>query len=228
MAIVLALDVYGTIIDTAGVTEALKPLAGERAGAFARQWREKQLEYAFRRALMRNYRDFSVCTGQALDYTSQVFGVPLSSEDKHQLLEVYKRLPAFPDAIAGITALKDLPLKLFAFSNGRADDVAGLLDRARLLSCFDGMVSLSEAQTFKPDPGAYAYFHRHVGLQGGESWLVSSNPFDVIGAISAGMAGVWVKRSAEAVFDPWEIQPTLEVGCLEHLASFFRRRLAAG
>jgi 2-haloacid dehalogenase len=47
--------------------------------------------------------------------------------------------------------------------------------------------------------------------------LISGNPFDVIGAISAGMRGAWVKRSPQAVFDPWEIQPTLTVGSIVEL-----------
>jgi len=36
MALTLAFDVYGTLIDTTGVTVALQQHAGEQAGAFAR------------------------------------------------------------------------------------------------------------------------------------------------------------------------------------------------
>jgi 2-haloacid dehalogenase len=51
--------------------------------------------------------------------------------------------------------------------------------------------------------------------------LISGNPFDVIGAISAGMHGAWVKRNAQAVFDPWEIQPSLTVTSLVELFEAF-------
>jgi 2-haloacid dehalogenase len=44
-----------------------------------------------------------------------------------------------------------------------------------------------------------------------DAWLVSSNPFDVIGATSAGLQSAWVKRSSGAVFDPWGIEPTITV-----------------
>ena len=47
--------------------------------------------------------------------------------------------------------------------------------------------------------------------------MVSSNPFDVIGAISAGMHAAWVKRSPEAIFDPWGIEPTITVGGITDL-----------
>ncbi len=76
--IVLAFDVYGTLIDTAGVTEELRDIIGDRAPGFAQLWRDKQLEYSFRRALMQNYADFSVCTRQALEYTGKQLGVALS------------------------------------------------------------------------------------------------------------------------------------------------------
>jgi len=52
MTITLGFDVYGTLIDTAGVTAALKPFARELAPAFSNLWREKQLEYSFRRGLI--------------------------------------------------------------------------------------------------------------------------------------------------------------------------------
>ena len=50
-----------------------------------------------------------------------------------------------------------------------------------------------------------------------EAWLISGNPFDVIGAMAAGMRGVWVRRSADAVFDPWGMQPGLTVAGLTEI-----------
>ena len=49
-----------------------------------------------------------------------------------------------------------------------------------------------------------------------DAWLISGNPFDVIGAVSAGMKS-WVKRSDRAVFDPWGIEPTVTVDSLNEL-----------
>ena len=53
MPITLAFDVYGTLIDTHGVTVELEKHVGSSADGFSRMWREKQLEYSFRRGLMR-------------------------------------------------------------------------------------------------------------------------------------------------------------------------------
>ena len=53
---------------------------------------------------------------------------------------------------------------------------------------------------------------------GADAWLISSNPFDVIGAISSGMRAAWVQRSPEVLFDPWGIEPTITLSSLSDLA----------
>ena len=221
MSIILGFDVYGTLIDTGGITAALRPLVGARAPEFAKQWREKQLEYSFRRAMMRKYADFSVCTAQALEYISRVFKLTLPQSDYDRLLSLYKELPIFADVVPGLAALKQLPLRLFAFSNGRPDDIESLLRNAGIRNQFEGVVSLFDARTFKPDPAAYDFFRTTVKAQAHECWLVSSNPFDVIGAVSAGMKAAWVRRSEDAEFDPWEFQPTATVSGIGELAELF-------
>jgi len=61
----LAFDVYGTLIDPLGISKQLQEIIGEEAPAFTKSWREKQIEYLFRRALGKDYQPFSVCTAQA-------------------------------------------------------------------------------------------------------------------------------------------------------------------
>jgi 2-haloacid dehalogenase len=62
MKITLAFDVYGTLVDPSGMAKHLAHDLGAKAAEFADCWREKQLEYSFRRGLMQNYADFSICT----------------------------------------------------------------------------------------------------------------------------------------------------------------------
>ncbi len=84
-------------------------------------------------------------------------------------------------------------------------------------SFFVGVVSVDDLSTFKPDPAVYEYFLQRSGAGGSDAWLISSNPFDVIGAISSGMRAAWVQRSPDAVFDPWGIPPTLTVNSIPDL-----------
>ena len=219
MKTTLAFDVYGTLIDTHGVITALQAHLGPRAGDFSRAWRDKQLEYSFRRGLMQQYEPFSVCTSQALDHTCSRFGLNLSPENWKQLLDAYRTLPAFKDAGEGLARAREAGHRLFAFSNGSADAVEALLSQAGLRDFFLDVVSVDEMKSFKPNPGVYAHFLRRAGASGSDAWLISGNPFDVIGALSAGMRAAWVRRSPEALFDPWGIEPTLTVDSLSDLAT---------
>lgn len=201
---ILAFDVYGTLIDTNGVVIALRKMIGAQATVFSNEWRIKQLEYTFRRGLMQRYQDFSICTLDALNFTCMALKVDLSERDKQILLEAYRVLPVFPDVHEALQDLKSANYQLYAFSNGKADDVNLLLDHAGIRDYFVDIVSTDEIQTFKPDPAVYHHVLKRCHSAAETSWLISGNPFDVIGAKSAGLKGVWLQRTAAAVFDPWE------------------------
>ena len=203
----LAFDVYGTLIDPFGISQRLQSIAGDKTPAFAQTWRDKQIEYLFRRGLGRDYRPFSICTSQALDYTSLQLQVELPADDKEELLAQYRELPAYVEVADVLRQLKEAGCRNFAFSNGEPDDLAYLLAHANLDSALDGIVSVHDVQSFKPDPAVYEHFLKQTGATRQETWLVSGNPFDVIGASTAGWRTTWVKRNPDAVFDPWEIEP---------------------
>lgn len=219
MPATLAFDVYGTLVDTGGVIDALEAVAGDRAGEFSDTWRSKQLEYAFRRGLMRDYVDFSTCTRQALDYTCAVYGLDLKDRERGELMDVYTCLPAFTDVPGSLATLTEQGFRLYAFSNGSAGAVEQLLVNAGIRGHFLGVISVEAVQSFKPDPVVYEYFLRQSGALARESWLISGNPFDVLGAMNTGMNAAWLNRSGKAILDPWGIKPTLETRSLEALCT---------
>ena len=216
--ITLAFDVYGTLIDTNGVQVLLEKFIPGKAKAFSQTWRDKQLEYSFRRGHMQNYVSFAVCTSQALEFTCAFHKADLTDHQKEELMAIYALLPCFDDVKKALEKLNEKNFRIFAFSNGKKEAVEKLLVHAGISDLFLGVVSVDDIKTFKPSPGAYAHFLRESNTQGEEAWLISSNSFDVTGSISAGMKSVWVQRSSEAIFDPWEIKPTLTVNSLLELA----------
>lgn len=217
MATTLAFDVYGTLINTHGVLSALEELVSDHAKAFSNTWRDKQLEYSFRKGLMQNYETFTVCTSQALDYTCSYYRTNLSDDQKMELMSLYRVLPAFDDVKEGLTRLKGAGFMLYAFSNGATDALEVLLNNAGIRDLFLGVISVDDIKSFKPNPAVYSHFLRKSKATGGSAWLISSNPFDVIGAISAGMKSAWVRRSPESIFDPWGVEPTITVTSLREL-----------
>ena len=56
---------------------------------------------------------------------------------------------------------------------------------------FKALITVQEIEVFKPDKKAYEHLAKKVGKQQDlESiWLVTANPFDVVGARSAGIQG---------------------------------------
>ena len=215
----IGFDIYGTLVDPLEMNERLRPLVGEElADRFSELWRNKQIEYTFRRALMRRYEDFGVCTRQALVHTANVLSVGLTDEEQERLIEEYQNLRPFPDVIPGIEALKSKGHTLVAFSNGVEATARTLLDRAGVLEHLHDVISVDDVKTYKPDPEVYHYLARRLGTEPSEIWLVSSNPFDVIGAKAAGLMAAWIQRKPDARFDPWGIEPDLVAPDLEALA----------
>jgi 2-haloacid dehalogenase len=211
---VLAFDIYGTLIDPFSIESALEPIFGAKSREATELWRTKQLEYAIRRALMLRYVTFNVCTEQALTFTARRFGIVLSEQQRADLLARYRKLPAYPDVAS---ALAKLSSKLVAFSNGTDDAVRDLLEHSGILNRFADIVSVDGVHSFKPDPAVYDYLARRLAEPKDQIWLVSSNPFDVIGAKSAGLHAVWLKRDATRIFDPWEIEPDRTIHSLSEL-----------
>ncbi len=215
--VVLAFDVYGTLIDPFRMEEHLRSAFGERAREASELWRAKQIEYSFRRALMMKYRNFGECTGQALRFVTAQLGVSLSEESQAALLSKYRELPAYPDVSTALDALASRGFRIAACSNGTENAVRELLDHAGVIARFSKIVSVDPIRTFKPDPAVYEYLLGELRARRDMVWLISSNPFDVIGAKACGLRTVWVQRDAKRVFDPWEFEPDLVVHGLAEL-----------
>jgi 2-haloacid dehalogenase len=214
---VLAFDVYGTLIDPFHMEEHLRAVFGDKAKEASELWRSKQIEYSFRRALMKKYQSFDVCTADALRFVSAHLGISLSEEAQEYLLSKYLQLRAYPDVAAALGALASQGFTIAACTNGTESAVRGLLDHAGVLPYFSKIVSVDPIRTFKPDPEVYENLVAELHTRRDLLWLISSNPFDVIGARACGLRTAWVQRDPKRVFDPWEFKPDLVVRGLAEL-----------
>lgn len=216
-ATAIGFDVYGTLVDLLGIGEELRRFIGDDADRVAQLWRTTRLEYTWRRSLMGRYEPFSICTAQALDFAARSLGHRLAPEAMATLQEAYRRLPAFPDAATGLAQMRDAGHRMVAFSNGEAAFVRAVLTHAGILPLLADVVSVDEVKTYKPAPAVYRHLAARMGTAMTDTWLVSSNPFDVIGAKTAGLRAAWVRRNPGAIFDPWDIEPDLVVADLVEL-----------
>ena len=217
---VLAFDVYGTLIDPFRMEEHLRATFGDKAQVASELWRNKQLEYSFRRALMKKYRPFDACTADALRFVSAQLGIPLPEKDQEHLLSKYLELPTYPDVAGAIDELAAQGFTIAACSNGTERAVRASLGHAGILPRFSKIVSVDAIRTFKPDPAVYEYLVAELRARRETVWLISSNPFDVIGAKACGLRTAWVQRDPKRVFDPWEYEPDAVVHGLSELIRF--------
>lgn len=116
-------------------------------------------------------------------------------------MKAYDSLSTFPDVSPTMDGLANRDnVACFVFSNGTNSMVSNSVKNSPDLqphaSVFLDLITVEEAQVFKPAPDVYRHLASKVGMVGREDqiWLVSGNPFDVVGARSIGMQACWVDR----------------------------------
>ena len=214
----LALDMYGTLVDPIRIWKRLESyLPDEDALRVAEVWRQKQLEFTFRLTAMERYEDFKQVTRKALDYALAESRRELELDQKDALMTQYNDLERFDDVGSGLERLKEAGYTMVVFSNGTPQMLDTLMDAAGLRSYLESYVSVDDVKVYKPSPKVYQHVADQLDRAVGEVRLVSSNPFDVIGAEAAGMQTAWVNRSG-GLFDTLGPRPKVIVGTLTGLA----------
>ena len=133
------------------------------------------------------------------------------------ILAGFQGLPVHPDVPEGVRALRATGRRLVTLSNGATSVAEGLLDRAGLREEFEQVLSVEQAGVWKPAPGSYAYAARLCGVDPAQMLLVAVHPWDVDGAMRAGVAGCWINRSG-APYPSHCLEPTHTVAALPELA----------
>ena len=112
------------------------------------------------------------------------------------MLEAYNSLATFPDVAVALRNIgSDENIEAYIFTNGSKEMVTSSVTKSPGMgpyqNVFKELITVEEVHSFKPDRKVYEYFLRKVGKEDDVSsvWLVTSNPFDVVGAKTAGFNG---------------------------------------
>src|SRR6266704_7155077 len=178
----LAFDMYGTLVDPIRIWKQLEQYYPDDAQRIAEIWRQKQLEFTFRLTAMEQYEDFEQVTRKALDYALATTGHSLETQQKNSLMAQYNDLERFADVEPGLQRLKDAGYTMVVFSNGSPFMLTSIMHAAHLQPYFQGFVSVDEVKVYKPSPKVYRHVAERLGRAIENVRLISSNPFDVIGA----------------------------------------------
>lgn len=154
-------------------------------------------------------------------------------------MEAYDSLSTFPDVSPALQSLSSISsITAVVFSNGTTSMVSNSVHKSPDLSphasLFKDLVVVEEVKCFKPAPPVYEHLAKKMGKEGkmGEMWLVSGNPFDVVGARAVGMQAIWVDRSGGGWTDQLvqgEIGgPTAIVKSLEEVVEIVKKHAEGG
>jgi 2-haloacid dehalogenase len=217
MASVYVFDAYGTLFDVHAAIARHRAAAGTEAERFSEIWRTKQLEYTWTLTLAGRYVDFWALTERALNFAfARVPSVDPALKPK--LLEAYLVLDAFADARAALADLRGRGDRLAILSNGTPRMLASAVDAAGFSGLFDAVLSVDAVRLYKPRREVYALVTDALGVAPAEVIFVSSNRWDVMGAVAFGFKAFWVNR-ARMPDEYGDLAPLREIADLAALPS---------
>ena len=164
-------------------------------------------------------------------------GSPLKDEAIEKLMTAYDSLSTFSDVSETLeTIAKADWVTAAVFSNGTHEMVANSVyssaDLSPHASAFKKIITVDAVECFKPDPAVYYHLAQQFGKNTddmGSMWLVSGNPFDIVGARAVGMQAAWVSRKGDAWVDALvqdkSLQPTIIVQDLREVTERIKASL---
>lgn len=195
MGRVCVFDAYGTLFDVAAAARLAS--AGQDWAPHwpkvAADWRRKQLEYTWLRAVAGAHADFWQVTQDALDWALEASGLE-GAGLRERLLALYWELPAFPEVPAMLEALAGQGCRLAILSNGSPGMLAAAVRHAGLEGRFAAVLSVEAVGVFKPEARVYGLVGAALGVAPGEVVFVSSNGWDACSGAAFGFRAVWVNR----------------------------------
>jgi 2-haloacid dehalogenase len=193
-------DAYGTLFDVAAAArQAAAEPGGEKLAQIwpqlAEDWRAKQLQYSWLRAVTGEHTDFWRVTQDGLDWALELRGLSDDRALRERLLSLYWQLQAYPEVPQMLRALKAAGINTAILSNGSPDMLQGAVQSASLAELLDDVLSVESVGVFKPAPQVYDMVLQRFGVAKHHVLFVSSNGWDAAAAASYGFVTAWVNRA---------------------------------
>ncbi|MEO1458011.1 MAG: haloacid dehalogenase type II [Pseudomonadota bacterium] len=196
-------DVFGTVVNwRRGVSEAVAPALAAKGieiepASLADAWRnEYQPSMERVRAGERPYTRLDTLHHENLLRVLERMGLAdrFTVEETAALNTAWERLPGWPDAPAGIAAIRAHRL-VAPCSNGSIGMMARIARFAGLE--WDCILGADVARAYKPDPAAYLGSAAALGLEPGSVLMVAAHNADLAAARAAGLGTAFVPRPHE-------------------------------
>ena len=197
-------DAYGTLFDVAAAARVAAAEPGRDAFTehwpkIAENWRLKQLQYTWLRAITGEHANFWDVTQNGLDWALEASGQDKDPELRERLLQLYWELAAYPEVPAMLAKLKQGGLNTAILSNGSPAMLDGAVQSARIGDVLDDVLSVESVGIFKPASVVYDLVGERFGCANDEVLFVSSNGWDAASAAGYGFVTAWVNRAGDPV-----------------------------
>jgi 2-haloacid dehalogenase len=190
---VFVFDAYGTLFDVHAAIASHREAVGPDADRLSDLWRIKQLEYTWTLTLADQYVDFWTLTERALDHA--LSRVPTVDKAlRSRLLAAYRTLDAFTDAAETLQQLKAADRRTAILSNGTPEMLDAAIEAAKLRSMLDAVLSVATVRKYKPRREVYQLVIDAFAVAPADIIFVSSNRWDVMGALTFGFRAAWINR----------------------------------
>lgn len=156
-------------------------------------WRQKRLQYASQLSLMNRHISYDKIRKYALEFACEVYGVNDKSL-KEEILNSHSELEAYSDASTTLATLKDKSILTAVLSNGSPSALSKEMKLTELDNTVGRVFSTEQTHSFKPSPVVYAYVEQQLGFPASKIAFVSSNSWDIVGAVSYGFYSIWLNR----------------------------------
>lgn len=202
-------DAYGTLFDVAAAAREAADEPGRESFAehwpkIAADWRAKQLEYTWLRAVAGRHTDFWQVTQDGLDWALEASALD-DPDLRARLLQLYWELSAYPEVPAMLRALKEAGKATAILSNGTPQMLEGAVRSAGIEAVLDDTLSVESVGVFKPHDSVYDLVGARFGCARDEVLFVSSNGWDVCAAAGYGFRTAWVNRAGAPIDRLWGV-----------------------
>jgi 2-haloacid dehalogenase len=140
------------------------------------------------------------------------------AEAAEHVLDAFAALDVHRDVPDGLRRLHDGGVRLVTLTNGPAELTDELLQRAGLRDLIEHVLSADDVQRWKPFPEPYLYAAKVAEVSPDRAAMVAVHPWDVDGAIRAGLLGAFLGRGGH-VYPSFFGQPTVRAASLPDLAA---------
>ncbi|SFL40590.1 haloacid dehalogenase type II [Shimia aestuarii] len=208
-------DAYGTLFDVAAAAreaaaEPGREIFAEHWPRVAQDWRLKQLQYTWLRAVADAHTDFWEVTQNGLDWALEASGLEGDPELRERLLQLYWELSAYPEVPQMLADLKAQGMNTAILSNGSPSMLNGAVDSAGIGALLDDVLSVEDVGIFKPAASVYELVLKRFNCAPDNVLFVSSNGWDAACATGFGFTTAWVNRAGEPIDRlPWTPQIVL-------------------